>query len=191
MWTFDYYTAELVAAATTLDRMMSTTEVTVQQVWALVERFPAARRPAVYSFLTGLMSTTTLQIYSMQIKAEQEKRHFEASQAQVQLERANGKERELRTFWVGVGLLLLPIVISVLIPAMSDVSARSIRVCSAAGLGLLIAYVPGFFSLSSSVDTNPVKFAFRTAGAMAGLAMVYFFDPGAMSEILRNLFRKH
>lgn len=190
VWTFDFYTAQLGAAAATLDQMLADGEVTAVDIWGLVERFPTARQPAAYSLLSGLRSRTALQKYAMQIEAEREEREQMARQAKAQQDRVDAKERELRTFWVGLFLLLLPLAISISIPSLNENAVRSVRICSAAGLGLLIAYIPGFFTLDSSVDTKAIKVAFRTAGAMAGLVMVYFFDPGTMSELLRSVFGK-
>jgi pimeloyl-ACP methyl ester carboxylesterase len=91
LWTFDYYTCELGAAAAALDQLLGQGEVTSQQVWALVAHFPPARQPAAYTLLVGLQARTALQKYAMQIEADKDDRR---SRSEEELKQ---QEREIRT----------------------------------------------------------------------------------------------
>ena len=97
LWTFDYYTSELGAAAATLDQLLGQGEVTSRQIWALVVHFPIARQPAAYTFLSGLQRQTALKKYAMQIEAEKELRLSREEQERKHKTQDDLRERSLLT----------------------------------------------------------------------------------------------
>ncbi|WP_263377973.1 hypothetical protein [Granulicella paludicola] len=93
--------------------------------------------------------------------------------------------REIRAFWTGVGGLVLALCASAYLKEKDPTTLLVLRVIAGVSVGLCIAFIPGFFSLETSVERPGVKIAFRATGALAAVVMIYFFDPGWVSSLAR------
>jgi hypothetical protein len=76
--------------------------------------------------------------------------------------------------FLGVGLLLLPLIFVVVFPEHYEKARVTLRIMSAVGGALIGAWLPGFFNL-----TGPL---YRVGGALAILVLFFLFDPPAATN---------
>ena len=172
-WEFDVYTEELTIAAAKLDEMPLQASLGTQAIRNVISHFPKQQRTTAFAFLQGIQNRVSLRKHALDL---------ETMQADKREEREHG--RELRGFWAGLALLVVVLVASAVIHTKDLSTTIILRVMAGLGVGLTIAFMPGFFSLNASVNRPTVRVIFRSTGAFAALVMVYLFDPGWFSSIL-------
>jgi hypothetical protein len=157
-------------------------ELTTDTLQALISHFPKIHQTPVFALVMSGLQTQKL----ASKKLDYDYSIAKGKQALEGILVSSQASSELRAFWTGFGLLIIALAASAFLPMNNVMTALVIRVMAAAGVGLLIAYLPGLFSLDSDINANGVKVALKATGGMAALVMVYLFDPGTISALLHH-----
>ena len=179
-WDIDRYLLEVANVRNIMDSW-TPEEVSLGAIRELIAYFPLKHRTITFTLLQGGYRAHDLKKYELDLKNVR---------AEARVTVANKKldrewERERTAFWVGVALLVFAFVASA---AMSNINASAslpLRVMAGAGVALLVGGLPGFLSIDTSVKMGKSKVAIRASGGIAGFVMVYLFDPGWVSSLLR------
>ena len=88
---------------------------------------------------------------------------------------------------MGCALLMIGLAVSLLVRDPGSSASLILRAMAGLGAGLMIAFLPGLFSLDSKINASGVKVAIRATGGIAGFVMIYLFDSGWIISILKVL----
>jgi hypothetical protein len=146
---------------------------------ALVDRFPTKYKISALALLRSAYDANALERLRMNITHLE--REFQMAQERERL--AREWKREARAFWTGVGFLAFALVASGTAGNKDSSTSLILRVMAGLGVGLIIAFLPGLFSLDSKIQTGTSKVVIRATGGFAAFAVIYFFDPGSFSGI--------
>ena len=174
-WDLDRFTDELALAAEKLKEMSVGEQPQTAMIRAVIAHFPVQQRTVAFNcFQTGY-DATTIRLRSLEHEHEITK-----------MTQRTESRRETRAFWTGGGLLVLSVAVSLFFDSKDKSAVLGLRLMAGVGVGLMIAYLPGFFSLNANVNQPGLKVAIRATGALAALVMVYLFDPGWFSSLLSH-----
>jgi hypothetical protein len=156
-------------------------EKTVEKMKALVARFPPLYQASALALLKCGYDARAVEMHRQDLEYAERK-------AKMNMERIKAERewrREGRAFWVGVCLLLVTLACSLFLHLAKDAPASLyLRITAAAGVGMMIAFLPGLFSLDSEVNIKRNKNVIRATGGFAAIVLVYLFDPGWLSSLL-------
>jgi hypothetical protein len=97
-------------------------------------------------------------------------------------------KREGRAFWAGVGFLFVALAVGLIFSkSLSTTSIKTVRIFTGIGVALVIAFLPGMFSMDTNIVMGKSKILIKATGGLAGFAIVYLIDPGWISGIFSHL----
>jgi hypothetical protein len=149
------------------------------QLSALIDHFPTEYRTPALALLQSGYDANELERHKMDL--EHSEREAQVARESERLSRE--WKREGRAFWTGVGLLLLALAVSAIIAPTSSATSLVLRVMLGLSVALIIAFLPGLFSLDSKIQAGAAKLVIRATGGFAGFIVIYLFDPGWFSRI--------
>jgi hypothetical protein len=152
----------------------------------LVSDFPSRQQAAALALLQAGYDAQALEMHRLNL--DYAEREAKMNNERINTERA--WRREGRAFWVGLCLLILALACDVLLsPEKVAAASMYLRILAAAGVGMMIAFLPGLFSLDTNIKVQKSKVAIRATGGFAALVLIYLFDPGWISSLLN--WHKH
>jgi hypothetical protein len=181
-WDADRYLLEVAQVQNILDSW-TPDKFSMPAIRRLIAHFPPKLRTATFTALQSGYRAHQIKKYEMELKSVR---------AEAQGKMANEKairewKREGRAFWTGVALLLLALAVSLMVPNISQITSLLLRTTAGLGVALIIAFLPGLFSVDTSIKLGWGKVAFRATGGLAGFVMIYMFDPGWISSLTKIL----
>lgn len=157
--------------------------LTTETLQVLIRHFPPAHRNPVFALVMSGYQAHVLTARQQQIDYVLAEGEQNMAKERVR----TAMSTEVRTFWAGVCLLIVALFASAYLPTTNPMTSLIVRLMAATGVGLLIAFLPGLFSLNSSVNAKWINVTFKATGGLAAIVMVYLFDPGTFSELLKKL----
>lgn len=151
------------------------------RIWREAQQLPANEQLALIKReLQALDATSAFTIETMLVGMSSNL--MAASEKQLR-ELETSHNREMRTFYTGLALLAFSLLVSVAARDIRPMTAFILRVMVGLSVGLIIAFVPGIFSLDAKVNRPSFKFALKGTGAAAGFLTIFLIDPGWISSM--------
>jgi hypothetical protein len=179
-WDFDRFMLEAMKVRS-LWAILPSHQRTFEYLAELVSDFPPRQQTAALALLQAGYDAQAVEIHKQTLEYFQK-------EAQMNTERIKAErewKREGRAFWVGVCLLILALACSLFLPpARVAVANLPLRIMTAVGVGMMIAFLPGLFSLDSEINIKRNKNIIKATGGFAAIVLIYLFDPGWLSSVL-------
>ena len=157
--------------------------LTTEILQGMISHFPTVHQTPVFALVMSGYQAHMLTARQQQIDymLAEEEQSMARERAKV------ATSTEIRTFWTGLALLITALFASAYLPMTNAMTSLIVRLMAGIGSGLLIAFLPGLFSINSSVTARWVNVSFKATGGLAAIVMVYLFDPGTFSDLLKKL----
>jgi hypothetical protein len=170
-WDAARYSLEVLKVTAKIDSIPPG-ELSPETLLTLIDHFPPQYTTTTYDLFQSGFRAHELSKYAQTLENERKIKQMGQDQS-----------REVRYFWAGLFLLVFAFFGSAFIPTLRPMTELVLRVMAGAGVCCLIAFLPGLFSIDSEINVKRNKLIIRATGGLAGLVMVYFFDPGWISAI--------
>ena len=180
LWTPDRFTLESIRVRDIWDTYPKN-ERTKDNLWALLDNFPLNYRAPALALLQCGYDAKSVAMHQIDVLHAEEIGRQQMRERQAIL----SWKREGRAFWCGAALLGFALTVSLLKATPNPSATLTLRVMVGLGVALMIAFLPGLFSIDTTVNHGPVKVALKVTGGIAGFVMIYLFDPGWISALTK------
>jgi len=178
-WDIDRYILEVQIVRNTMDSW-SPEEFSFEAIRQLIEHFPLKHKAATFTLLQSGYRAHELKKHELDLQNIR----AEAQERMVSDKQIREWKREGRAFWVGVALLLIALAVSILVPSVNSSASLLLRVTAGIAVALIIAFLPGLFSVDASINIKKSKVVLRATGGLAGFLVIYLFNPGWISALI-------